>query len=227
MTADFVQTDSRGRSAAGTMQLKRPGKVRFQYGSGDLLLVANGRTLTFLDYQVGQKIELAAQPDAARPAAVELARFQRQGPDPAERQSACRRRCARADPSQYGSADARLPAQRLGARRASALRLDRDRPAEPPHDRQAVERPLQCRACRKAPSPTPSRRKSKSVKVSICDPFIAASGATRLDRSSILQVPGVSPCYPGPQDPLRDERLVGPRSMPPERGPFSYWRGRG
>lgn len=55
MTADFVQTDSRGRSAAGTMQLKRPGKVRFQYGSGDLLLVADGRNLYFLDYQVGQK----------------------------------------------------------------------------------------------------------------------------------------------------------------------------
>jgi hypothetical protein len=29
MTADFVQTDSRGRSAAGTLKLKRPGKVRF------------------------------------------------------------------------------------------------------------------------------------------------------------------------------------------------------
>src|SRR5690349_9399214 len=55
MTADFVQTDARGRSAAGTLQLKRPGKVRFQYGSGDLLLVANGKTLTFLDYAVGQK----------------------------------------------------------------------------------------------------------------------------------------------------------------------------
>src|SRR4029079_5108330 len=55
MTADFVQTDSRGRSAAGTLQLKRPGKVRFAYGSGDLLLVANGKTLTFIDYQVGQK----------------------------------------------------------------------------------------------------------------------------------------------------------------------------
>jgi outer membrane lipoprotein-sorting protein len=55
MTANFVQTDQRGRSAAGTLQLKRPGKVRFQYGSGDLLLVANGKTLTFLDYQVGQK----------------------------------------------------------------------------------------------------------------------------------------------------------------------------
>ncbi len=55
MTANFVQTDARGRSAAGTLQLKRPGKVRFQYGSGDLLLVANGKTLTFIDYQVGQK----------------------------------------------------------------------------------------------------------------------------------------------------------------------------
>jgi outer membrane lipoprotein-sorting protein len=55
MTANFLQTDARGRSAAGTLQLKRPGKVRFQYGSGDLLLVANGKTLTFIDYQVGQK----------------------------------------------------------------------------------------------------------------------------------------------------------------------------
>lgn len=55
MTANFVQTDARGRSAAGSLQLKRPGKVRFQYGSGDLLLVADGRDLYFLDYQVGQK----------------------------------------------------------------------------------------------------------------------------------------------------------------------------
>ena len=55
MTANFVQTDAKGRSAAGTLQLKKPGKVRFQYGSGDLLLVANGSTLSFIDYQVGQK----------------------------------------------------------------------------------------------------------------------------------------------------------------------------
>jgi len=55
MSADFIQTDARGRSAAGTMQLKRPGKVRFQYGSGDLLIIADGRNLNFLDYQVGQK----------------------------------------------------------------------------------------------------------------------------------------------------------------------------
>lgn len=55
MTANFTQTDARGRSAAGTLELKRPGKVRFQYGSGDLLLVADGRQLWYLDYQVGQK----------------------------------------------------------------------------------------------------------------------------------------------------------------------------
>jgi outer membrane lipoprotein-sorting protein len=55
MTANFVQTDGRGRSAAGTLQLKRPGRIRFQYGSGDLLLVANGGKLNFIDYQVGQK----------------------------------------------------------------------------------------------------------------------------------------------------------------------------
>lgn len=55
MTANFVQTDARGRSTAGKMELERPGKVRFEYGSGDLLLVANGKTLTLIDYQVGQK----------------------------------------------------------------------------------------------------------------------------------------------------------------------------
>ena len=74
MTANFTQTDAKGRSAAGTLQLKRPGRIRFQYGSGDLLLVANGKSLTYLDYQVGQKsswplnktplgILLAANPD--------------------------------------------------------------------------------------------------------------------------------------------------------------------
>lgn len=55
MTASFTQTDARGRSAAGNLQMKRPGKVRFQYGSGDLLLVANAGKLTYIDYQVGQK----------------------------------------------------------------------------------------------------------------------------------------------------------------------------
>jgi outer membrane lipoprotein-sorting protein len=56
LTADFVQTDGRNRSIRGTLQLKRPGRVRFDYGSGaNMLLVGNGKTLTFVDYDVGQK----------------------------------------------------------------------------------------------------------------------------------------------------------------------------
>ena len=55
MTANFSQTDDKGRVATGTLQMKRPGRVRFEYSGGDLLLVANGKTLTFLDYSVGQK----------------------------------------------------------------------------------------------------------------------------------------------------------------------------
>ena len=55
MTANFSQIDARGRSTTGKMVLERPGKVRFEYSSGDLLLVANGKTLTLIDYQVGQK----------------------------------------------------------------------------------------------------------------------------------------------------------------------------
>lgn len=55
MTAKFTQTDSKGRTDTGTLELKRPGKVRFAYSGGDLLLVADGKRLTFLDYSVGQK----------------------------------------------------------------------------------------------------------------------------------------------------------------------------
>ena len=56
LTADFVQTDGRNRSIRGTLQLKRPGRVRFDYGSAaNMLLVGNGKTLTFVDYDVGQK----------------------------------------------------------------------------------------------------------------------------------------------------------------------------
>ena len=32
MTANFVQTDQKGQTLSGTLQLKRPGKIRFQYG---------------------------------------------------------------------------------------------------------------------------------------------------------------------------------------------------
>src|SRR5690349_21211514 len=81
MTANFVQTDAKGRSARGTMQLKRPGRIRFQYQGNDLLLVANGSRLYFLDYSVGQKsswdlnktplgLLLSANPDINRIAKI-------------------------------------------------------------------------------------------------------------------------------------------------------------
>jgi outer membrane lipoprotein-sorting protein len=55
MTAKFTQTDAKGRVETGTLQMKRPGRIRFEYSGGDVLLVADGKRLTFLDYQVGQK----------------------------------------------------------------------------------------------------------------------------------------------------------------------------
>lgn len=55
MTAKFTQTDAKGRVETGTLQMKRPGRIRFEYCGGDVLLVADGKRLNFLDYQVGQK----------------------------------------------------------------------------------------------------------------------------------------------------------------------------
>jgi outer membrane lipoprotein-sorting protein len=80
-SANFTQTDSRNRVARGTVQLKRPGRIRFQYQGNDLVLVGNGRKLTFVDYAVGQKnswdldktplgILLAANPDINRIAKI-------------------------------------------------------------------------------------------------------------------------------------------------------------
>lgn len=55
MTADFLQTDGKGRQMTGTMAIKRPGKIRFAYGGVNILLVADGKRLNFIDYEVGQK----------------------------------------------------------------------------------------------------------------------------------------------------------------------------
>ena len=56
MTASFTQTDQRGRSLRGTLTIKRPGRIRFDYGrSANMLIVGDGRALTFVDYDVGQQ----------------------------------------------------------------------------------------------------------------------------------------------------------------------------
>ncbi len=55
MTADFAQTDRSGKTLTGRMTMKRPGKIRFQYQDGvPILIVADGSSLWFIDYQVRQ-----------------------------------------------------------------------------------------------------------------------------------------------------------------------------
>lgn len=55
MTANFSQTDQRGRTLGGTVSLKRPGRIRFDYGrSANMLIVGDGRALNFVDYDVRQ-----------------------------------------------------------------------------------------------------------------------------------------------------------------------------
>jgi outer membrane lipoprotein-sorting protein len=55
MTADFTQTDRNGKQLTGTLTLKRPGKIRFQYQRGvPILIVGDGHALWFIDYSVRQ-----------------------------------------------------------------------------------------------------------------------------------------------------------------------------
>ncbi|MCA1749494.1 MAG: outer membrane lipoprotein carrier protein LolA [Parasphingopyxis sp.] len=55
MRANFVETNRAGRSVRGVMYLKRPGKIRFEYEEGvNMLVVSDGRALTFVDYDVNQ-----------------------------------------------------------------------------------------------------------------------------------------------------------------------------
>src|SRR3569833_1488902 len=55
MTAGFAQTDRTGRTLTGTVTLKQPGKIRFQYQKDvPLLIVGDGKALNFIDYKVAQ-----------------------------------------------------------------------------------------------------------------------------------------------------------------------------
>ena len=54
LSADFTQTGADGKVLTGKMVLARPGRIRFQYDKAKLLIVGNGRTLTFVDYAVNQ-----------------------------------------------------------------------------------------------------------------------------------------------------------------------------
>ena len=55
MKASFTQTDRAGQTMAGELTLKRPGKIRFDYGkSAPMLVVSNGKSLYLVDYDVKQ-----------------------------------------------------------------------------------------------------------------------------------------------------------------------------
>ncbi len=55
MTANFTQTDRDGKVLTGTLTIKQPGRLRFQYQKGvPILIVAEGGALTFIDYSVRQ-----------------------------------------------------------------------------------------------------------------------------------------------------------------------------
>ena len=151
MTADFIQTDGKGRQLAGTLQLKRPGKIRFEYGGGvNMLLVANGKTLSFIDYEVGQKsswpiaksplaVLLSAKPDLGRIARVVPSErpARRRGPRP---------RCAPARIRHAGPAfHAGAAARRAGCGSKAGPRSTR-RTRRP---RSACRPALQCRGARK------------------------------------------------------------------------------
>lgn len=55
MKADFVQTDRTGQAVRGTLTLKRPGRISFDYeSSAKMRVVSNGSRLTLIDYEVNQ-----------------------------------------------------------------------------------------------------------------------------------------------------------------------------
>lgn len=55
MTANFAQTDRRGQTLTGTLTLKRPGRIRFEYQKGvPMLIVGDGKAIHMIDYQVKQ-----------------------------------------------------------------------------------------------------------------------------------------------------------------------------
>jgi len=55
LTSDFSQTDRNDQVQSGRLTLKQPGRIRFQYAPGiPLLIVADGSSLTMIDYEVRQ-----------------------------------------------------------------------------------------------------------------------------------------------------------------------------
>jgi outer membrane lipoprotein-sorting protein len=55
LRANFTQSDRTGQTVGGTLTLRSPGRIRFEYSDDvNMLIVSNGSTLTMVDYDVQQ-----------------------------------------------------------------------------------------------------------------------------------------------------------------------------
>ena len=55
LQADFAQRTEDGTISTGQLYMQRPGKIRFDYADDiPFLVVSNGTTLNFIDYEIGQ-----------------------------------------------------------------------------------------------------------------------------------------------------------------------------
>ena len=55
LRASFTQSDRTGQTLSGTLTLRSPGRIRFEYSDDvNMLIVSNGSTLTMVDYDVQQ-----------------------------------------------------------------------------------------------------------------------------------------------------------------------------
>ena len=174
MTATFSQTDRNGKILNGTLSLKRPGKIRFQYEKGvPILVVADGNSLWFLDYSVKQK---QRWPIGGSPLGVLL--------DPSKDIGRYAKMLPTADSGilsievndprhpEYGRITMIFEKKRVGPRRTDAARLDGARRAEQPHDDPIVGTEVQRADFRRD---VPLQRPGAGRPAKITKPFIWAT----------------------------------------------------
>ena len=175
MTAAFSQTDRSGKVVTGTLTLKKPGKIRFQYEKGvPILVVGDGKALTFIDYSVKQ---VQRWPIGNSPLGVLL--------DPTKDMSRVAKVVPGLDPQivsveaadpkhpEYGRITLIFVRDLGGSRRSDAARVGHARFPEQPHDDQAVEPALQRGRQRRN---VPVERSAEQFRPQVVPLFIVATG---------------------------------------------------